>query len=529
MTETRTATSGPGSGNPSPASGASPASGPRPPRGARNRRLALAVICVGTMMAFVNVSSTIGALARIQADLHSSPTAIVWITSAYSLVVASLILAAGTLSDVIGRRLVFGLGVGFFIVGSAAAASAGSTGLLIAAQAVIGVGGALLLPSGLSIVSHEFSDPRQRTEAVSVWAGSSGLGLAIGPVGSGAILSHHSWHAIFTINIVLGALALAGTVLFIPDSRHPGRRLDPVGLILGTITVAALTFGIIEGKTLGYASPGILSSYAVAAICLAAFVAYEARHPDPMIDVRLFRSASFSAVMAVATTAMIGFTGTALMVVLYLQHVQGLTPLGAGVRALMMFVPFITVSAVAGRIVHRVGFKAILTAGLLAMAVGAFALLGTQAGPGFAHVWPGLLIVGIGAGLLIAPSTAAAVISVPPAQAGMASSVVNMFRQLGNVLGASVLGTILTSKFADNLSTDLTSRKLPAPVVDQIVTGAKHGGGASGLPASLAGMVGDAVRHSFNDAFHTGLVVAGVFVLVVAVPTVLLVRQRPSH
>ena len=151
------------------------------------------------------------------------------------------------------------------------------------------------------------------------------------------------------------------------------------------------------------------------------------------------------------------------------------------------------------------------------------------AGPGFAHVWPGLLIVGIGGGLLIAPSTAAAVNSVPPAQAGMASSMVNMFRQLGNVLGASVLGTILTSKFADNLGADLTSRKLPAPVVDQIVAGAKHGGGTSRLPANLAGVVGDAVRHSFNDAFHTGLVVAGVFVLIVAVPTVLLVRHRPAR
>ena len=210
MTDTRLAPSGATLGGPQ---------GARP----KSRQLALAVICVGTMMAFVNVSSTIGALARIQADLHSSPTAIVWITSAYSLVVASLILAAGTLSDVVGRRLVFGLGVGFFIVGSiAAAAAADSTGLLIAAQAVIGVGGALLLPSGLSIVSNEFSDPRQRTEAVSVWAGSSGLGLAIGPVGSGAILSHHSWHAIFSINIVLGVLALAGTVLFIPTAGTPG-------------------------------------------------------------------------------------------------------------------------------------------------------------------------------------------------------------------------------------------------------------------------------------------------------------------
>ncbi|OIV39175.1 MFS transporter [Mangrovactinospora gilvigrisea] len=495
-----------------------------PPGGAKNRWLALAVICVGTMMAFVNVSSTIGALTRIQTDLQSSPTSIVWITSAYSLAVASLILAAGTLSDRLGRRLLFGLGVLFFIIGSATAFRADTTGMLIAAQAIIGVGGAMLLPSGLAIVSHEFSAPRQRTEAVSIWAGSSGLGLAVGPLGSGAILTHYSWHAIFVINIVLGAIALAGAVFLIPDSRHPGRRLDPVGLVLGTLTVATLTFGIIEGKTLGYGSATIVTAYAISAAGLAMLIWYESKHPDPMLDVRLFRSGSFSAVMAVAATSMIGFTGTALMTVLYLQHVQDLSALGAGVRSLVMFVPFIVVSAVAGRLVHRIGFKFMLTVGLLAMGGGILALRWTQAGPDFSHVWPGLLIVGIGGGLLVAPSTAAAVISVPASQAGMASSAVNMFRQLGNVLGASILGTILTSQFADNLTPDLARSGVPGPAIAQIADGAKHGRDASGLPAQVQ----DIVRHAFNDAFHTGVLVAGLFVLAIAVPTVLFVRHRPE-
>ncbi|MGO4617012.1 MFS transporter [Nocardia sp. 2YAB30] len=493
------------------------------------RWLALAVVCVGTMMAFVSLSSTIGSLARIQADLHSSPTETVWVTSAYSLVVASLILAAGTLGDLLGRRLVFLVGAVFFIGGSITAFAADSTGLLITAQAIMGVGGAAILPSSLAVVSHAFVDPRERTEAVSIWAGSSGLGLAVGPLGSGALLQYFSWHSVFMINVVLGIIALAGALLLVPESKQPDRQLDPVGVALGTVAVAALTFAIIEGKTLGYASEPIIFTYAVFAVTLLGFIGYEARHPDPMIDVRLFRSASFSAVMGVAATTMFGFVGTALLTVLYLQNVQAVTPLGAAVRSLAMFIPFILVSAVAGKIVHRVGFKVMLTVGLVVMAVGIMALRAAQAGPGFSNVWPGLVVAGIGSGLLIAPSTAAAIISVKHSQAGMASAVVNMFRQLGNVLGASVLGTILTTKFADDLSNRLSADGLPKPAVDQIVDGAQRGHHASGLPDRLATLVGDAVRQAFTDAYHLGVLVAGIVVLAVAIPTLILVRRSPAE
>jgi EmrB/QacA subfamily drug resistance transporter len=494
-----------------------------------NRWLALAVICIGTMMAFINVSSTIGALSSMQADLHSSPTEIVWITSTYSLVVASLILAFGTLSDILGRRRIFAVGALFFVAGSLIAFAAHDTGVLIAGQAVIGIGGAMVLPSGLSIVSHIFTDPRQRTEAISIWAGSSGLGVAIGPLAAGALLETASWNLIFLINVGLGIAAFVGALVLVPDSRHPDRRLDVVGVLLGTITVATLTFAIIEGKTLGYTSDRILTAYALTAIALVAFVIYEARHPDPMMDVRLFRSGSFSAVMGVAATAMFGFTGTALITVLYLQHVQSLTPLEAGVRSLTMFVPFILLSALAGKLVHKTGFKVMLTAGLLVLGSGILALLWTANTTSFTHVWPGLVIVGIGSGLLVAPSTAAAVISVHPTQAGMASSAVNMFRQLGNVLGASVLGTIITSQFASNLTDNLTAGGLPQATADQITAGAQHGEEAAGLPAQVADLVTSAVGNAFTDAYHSAALVAGIVVLVVAIPTVFLVRHRPAR
>lgn len=503
---------------------------PEADTGPRRRRLALAVVCVGTMMTFVNVSSTIGGLAEIQADLHSDSAASVWISSAYSLVVASLILGAGTLGDLIGRRLVFAAGATLFGAGSAAAFTAHSTPTLIGAQIVMGVGGAMVLPAGLAIVGHAFTDPRERTEAISVWAGSSGLGLAVGPLVAGALLNVFSWHSIYLINVVLGVLALIGAVTVVTESRQADRALDPVGIALGTLTIAALTYVVIEGGASGYIAGRILPAYGVLVLALVLFIRYEARHPDPMLDVELFRSASFGAVMAVATIALFGFTGTALVTVLYLQHVQETTPLGAGVRLLVMFVPFIVVSAAAGRLVHRVGFKTMLAVGLLVMAVGVFTLLISPPEPDFLRVWPGLLLVGIGSGMLVAPSTAAAVISVSPERAGMAGAAVNMFRQVGNVLGAGILGTILTTRFAIDLADELHRKNLPDAAVDKIVDAATEGNASTtALPAAQADQVAHAVREAFTSADHLALAAAGVVLLVTALPVLMFVRQKPAH
>ncbi|GAA4385787.1 MFS transporter [Tsukamurella soli] len=490
----------------------------------------LAVVCIGTMMTFVDVSSTIAALATIQADLRPSAASAVWITSAYSLVVASLVLVAGTAADLLGRRLVFGAGAATFAIGSAFAMVAGSTGMLIAAQAVMGVGGAMVLPSGLALVTHAFSDPHRRTVGVSIWAGSSGLGLALGPVLAGTFVKAGSWHLAFATNVVLGIGAVLGAVLVLAESRYPGRRrLDPVGVALGTLTVATLTFAVIEGGTMGYGSETIVTAWIVAVAALAGFVTWESRHPSPMLDVRLFQSPSFSAVMAVAATAMFGFTGTALLTTLQLQHSAGTTVLGAGLRLLAMFIPFVAASASAGLVVRRTGFRVILTAGLTLMAAGDLLLLLTRPGPDFARMLPGLLVVGLGAGVLVAPSTAAAVISVPTAQAGMASAAVNMFRQVGNVLGAAVLGTVLTTGFAEQLGRRLSTAHVPTPVADGVVAAAGHGdAGAAALPAHLTRVVEDAVRGAFTTADHHGLVVGAAVLLVVAVPAALFVRSRPA-
>jgi DHA2 family multidrug resistance protein-like MFS transporter len=314
------------------------------------------------MMAFVNVSSTIGALGAIQQDLHPSASTLVWVTSAYSLVVASLVMSAGTLADLIGRRAVFLGGAALFTAGSMLAFTADSTGLLITSQAVMGLGGAAVLPASLSIVSHSFTDPHQRTKAIGAWASCSGLGLAVGPLGAGLLLNHFSWHSVYLIDVVIGALTVMLTPFLVTESKHPTRRLDLPGVLLGTVAIASATYAIIEGGSSGYTSGRIVLMYAVFAVSLVLFLTAEARHHDPMLDLRLFRNLSYTTVMGVAAASMFGFVGTSLLAVLYMERVQQLSALATGVRLLAMFATYIAVSALAGRLVQKVGFTFMLTA-----------------------------------------------------------------------------------------------------------------------------------------------------------------------
>jgi EmrB/QacA subfamily drug resistance transporter len=502
---------------------APPATAGAPPA---RRWLGLLTVCLGVMMAFVNVSSTISALSAISAGLHLSATELVWVTSAYALVVVSLVMSAGTLADLAGRRRVFFGGAAVFTAGSVLAFAAGSPGLLIAAQAVMGIGGAAVLPSSLSIVSHTFTDPHERTGAISVWASCSGLGLAIGPLGTGVLLGHFSWHSAYLINVVIGGLAIVLTPLLVTESKHPTRRLDPAGVLLGTVAVASATYAIIEGASAGYTSALIDAMYAVFGVSLAAFLVAESRHHDPMLDLRLFRSRSYAAVMSVATATMFGFVGISLLSVLYMEQVQHLSVLATGVRLLAMFATYIVVSAFAGRIVARIGFTAALTAGLVITGAGALALLASGPFTGYGPLWPGLLVAGAGSALLVAPSTAAAVNSVPALQAGMASASVNMFRQLGSVLGPSVLGTIVTTRFPRYLDQRLSRAGLPSPTAAQITAGAVRGQTARALPPSLTATVTDSAARAFTDATHIGLLVAGIVLLAVAFPVAAFVRHR---
>ncbi|MEU3185595.1 MFS transporter [Streptomyces sp. NPDC006923] len=512
-----------------------PPAAPRPDRaspseagGSRNRWLSLAVACLGMMMTFFNITATISVLALIQADLHVSTSSLIWVSSAYTLLVASLVLSAGTFGDVFGRRKVFLIGIVLIGAGSLLAFLSGSLGVLITAQAVMGIGGALVLPNSLSLVTGAFSDPHERTEAVSIWAGCSGIGLAVAPLLAGVLLLHFSWHSVYLLNVGIALVAAVLTPVLVAESRHPDRALDPVGLILGTVTIGLLTFAVIESGGAGYTDARVVGAFAGFLVALGMFLWFEARHHDPMLDLRLFRSASFSAVMAVAAGVMFAFTGVALLLVLYFEKVRALSALDTGWRLLPLFVSYIAVSSVAGRIVRRTGFRTTLTGGLLIAGAGVLLLLIEGPDSSYHAIWPGMTVLGLGSGLLIAPSTAAAMISVPHTQTGMASGAVNMFRQLGSVLGTSILGTILTTRMDTNLADRLRDARVPGPVADTVREAASDGTPAGTLPPDLAARVTKAVAHAFTDAQHTGFLVAALLLFATAVPTVLFVRKRQA-
>jgi EmrB/QacA subfamily drug resistance transporter len=469
----------------------------------------LFAMCLTAGMTFLEVTASIGTLTALGNDLMVPPSALVWVVSAYTLPVAALILTASTLGSLFGRKRMLAVGVVVLAAGSLVVATAPTLAVVLAGQAVAGVGAALVLPNSVALITVTFTEPHERTRAIGLWAASSGVGLATGPVIAGVLLEHYDWHAVFLTNVVLGAVALVVTLPCVVESRQRGQRLDPAGLLLGTLTVSGVVYGAIEGGRRGYSAPVVVAAFVVAAVAAVLFVVVELRVPDPMIHVRLFGSASFSAVMAVAAVGLFGFTGVTLLVVLYFQRVMGLSQLSTGVRLLPEMVAFIAASTVTATLVRRVGFTTPLVVGLTFSAAASLAMLTAGPDSGYAALGLPLAVFGAGVGFVVAASTAAALTGVALAQAAMVSGLVNTFRQVGAVLGTAVLGTILTSGAASSLPHALSVRGVGGSPAGEVVEAFRQGT-LHLLSAPVP--VRDAVRDSLTSGVHTGLVVnAGLF------------------
>ncbi|MGW0998733.1 MFS transporter [Streptomyces sp. NPDC002520] len=486
--------------------------------------LTLVAMCLGSMTTFLLITSSVSALSAIQDDLHVSPTGLVWIPSAYTLLVASLVMSAGTLGNLYGRKRIFLTGALIMAAGSFTVYCAGSTGTVIAGQLVSGVGGALILPNSLAILGVAFPDPHRRTEAVTAWAASSGIGLAVGPVLAGLLLAHFHWNAVFLSTVVVAALTFV-VGLFVNESRSPGGRLDIPGQLLGAFGIAALVYALIQGGQDGYTSPRIDAAWSLAAVGLVGFVLAERAAHTPMLDISLFRSPSFSSVMVIAAVALFGYSGVAIVSVLYFERVQHLSALDVGWRMLPFFGLYIVTAYVVGPVIRRTGFKLPLTVGLLLAAGAALGLTAQHADTPYAHVWWLYALFGAGCGFVAAPSTAAALVSVSHERAGMASGAVNAARQLGSVLGTSLLGTLLVSNLTSHLPGELQAHQVPStlwPAVEHAVAGGAAQGSA---PPAVTAAVGDA----FTSGVHAGLLATAVAFLCAAVLAATLVRNRPHQ
>ncbi|MEW2402561.1 MFS transporter [Streptomyces sp. NPDC046862] len=484
----------------------------------------LVAMCLGAMTTFLLITASVSALSPIQDDLHVSPTGLVWIPSAYSLLVASLVMSAGTIGNLYGRKRTFLTGAVVMIIGSLTVYAASSVGAVIAGQLVSGLGGALILPNSLAILGATFTDPHRRTEVITAWAASSGIGLAVGPLISGALLDHFHWNTVFLSTAALAVVTLT-VGAFVTESRGPEGKLDIPGQVLAVLGIAALVYALIEGGHDGYTSPRILTAWCVAAAALTGFVLVERAGSTPMLDMSLFRSVSFSSVMFVAAVSLFGFTGMGIVSVLFYERVQHLSALAVGWRLLPFFGVYVIVAYATGRVIRLTGFKLPLALGFLVGAAAAVGLTTVEPTTPYSHVWWLYVLFGAASGMVAAPSTAAALVSVSHERAGMASGAVNAFRQIGSVTGTSLLGALVASRLQSHLPAQLEAHHVPRAAWPAVEHAVSTGAGHRAAPPNVTAAIADA----FTSGVHVAMTVIAVVFLSAAVAAALLVHNRPHH
>lgn len=407
----------------------------------------LSLLIVGLDTTIVNV-----ALPSIHNSLHATLSELQWTIDAYTLVLASLLMLAGSTADRLGRRRVFQVGLATFSLASLLCALAPTLELLVAARVLQAIGGAMLNPVAMSIIRNVFEDPRERAQAIGVWGAVFGLSMALGPVLGGALVDASSWRAVFLVNVPVGAVAIVLTFLFVPESRasHP-RRFDPIGQLLVILALASLTYAIIEGPSRGWLSAEILGLFACSAVSFVALVLYELRRREPLLQVRFFRSVPFSGASAIAVCVFAAIGGFLFLNTLYLQEVRGLSPLHAGLYMLPMAGTMLVLSPVSGRLVGSRGARLPMVLGGVAVTVGALMLTLLSPSTATGYLFAAYVTFGAGSAFVNPPITNTAISGMPPSQAGVAAAIASTSRQVGMTLGIAVVGAVAGGSVAAGL------------------------------------------------------------------------------
>jgi EmrB/QacA subfamily drug resistance transporter len=478
----------------------------------------LGVLCVSLVMIVVANASLNVALPSLVKDLHANASSLQWIVDAYSLVFAGLLLTAGSLGDRYGRRLALNGGLVIFGAASGLAAFASSSGQLIAARAVMGIGAALVMPATLSVLAHVFP-PNERKRAIAIWAGFAGVGAALGGVISGWLLEHFWWGSIFLTNVAVVAIALVAGAILVPSAKDESEpALDLVGALLSIAGLGALIYAIIEAPTRGWLSSGTLLSFGVAGAILFAFAKWELRTPEPMLDLRFFRNPQFAAATSTITLIFFVMFGMIFTLTQYLQLVLGYSPLEAGVRMLPWAVVYMISAPRSSRLVERFGQRVVVSSGL-AVVAGGLALLSLS---GLHANYPvlalSLIVTAAGMGMVTAPSTGAIIVSLPLNKAGVGSAVNDTTRELGGALGVAVMGSVVASLYRGDL-----------PASAHAATGSLGAGlqSAAALPGRAGAELAHAARAAYVHAFDITLLVA-VGVALLASVLVSFVLRPPS-
>lgn len=489
----------------------------------------LGVLCLSVLLVSVDNTIVNVALPTMSRELSASTSQLQWVVDAYTLVFAGLLLLGGHLGDRFGRRRLLQVGIVAFALTSLVASFASSAGQLIAGRAFMGASAALIYPATLALLTTTFTDRRERAAAIGLWSGVTGLGVALGPVSGGLLLEHFSWGSVLWVNVPVALLALVAGLRLLPESKDeaPG-RFDAVGGFGSIVGIGLLVWTTIEAPSNGWASAATLLGYAGAAVALAAFVAWELRRPDPLLDMRLFRNPRFSAASGAIALAFFGLFGFIFMITQYFQVVRDYSTLRAGVATLPFAIVTGAVSPLAIVLMHRLGTKLVVTFGLLTMSSGFVVASSTGLDtPYWGRVVVSMVLMATGLALSVSPATEAIMGALPVSQAGAGSAVNDTVREVGGTLGVAVVGSTLSTVYGPRVVDGLGALNVPhaalARASDSVVGGLHV---ALSMPGSAAAQAAQVVRQSFMDGVVAGSLVSAGACFVAAMAALIFLPAR---
>jgi EmrB/QacA subfamily drug resistance transporter len=473
--------------------------------------LSLSLVIIGLDTTLLNV-----ALPTLQDEFDASPSSLQWMVDSYLLVLAGLLLVFGTLGDRYGRKLALQTGVAIFGLASLAAPLAGSAAALIAVRAVMGVGAAMIMPATLSIIANVFTGP-ERGKAIGVWAALAAVGVGLGPLAGGLLLEWFDWSSVFLLNVPFTVLALLLAIRYVPESRDPRPgSFDLAGAALSTAGFTALVYAIIEAPDKGWLSGLVVAAFAVAAVLLAAFFWWELACEEPMLDLGFFRQATFSVGTAAVSVAFFALMGGIFALTQYLQFAHGYSAIEAGAIMSPMTLGLMLGAGSSSRLVARAGLARVVAAGLggLAILLALTALYDRETSSLVLLAW--FFGIALFMGWAMAPATDAVVGAVPAAKAGVASATNTVARMVAGALGVAIIGSLISSLYADDLDGKLGALPPGAATAAQDSVGAAHAVAAHLPPDRASGLLATA-GDAFSDAMGVGLIVGAGLAAVAAV------------
>ncbi|MGP8006244.1 MAG: MFS transporter [Acidimicrobiales bacterium] len=494
----------------------------------RHRWATLSVLCVTLLLISLDTTVLNVALPTIVRAIGASSSPLQWMVDAYAVIFAGLLLSLGALGDRVGRKWVFMAGLAVFGGGSAFAAWSGSPDRLTLARGVMGVGAAALMPSTLSILTNVFVAERDRIRAIGIWSGTSGLGVALGPILGGVLLAHFWWGSVFLVNVPVALVGLIAAIWLVPNSKNPASdRPDPVGAGLSTLGLGLLLWGIIEAPGRGWSSPAILGALSGAVVVVASFVVWERHIDHPMLPLRFFSNRRYSAAIAALALVLFAMLGMFFLMTQYLQFALGYSPLEAGVRIAPVALVLLVIAPISVIAAHRFGTKYVVTSGLVLIALGLGLLSRTTVLGTYRECIFPFVLVGMGIALGLAPCTESVMGSLPREEAGVGSATNDTAMQVGGALGVGVLGTALNLRYQHLMAPAVAHAGVPASIQRLIESSlgaalavAQHAPKQLGVALSLL------ARRAFISGMDLALVMAAAVVGVAAVLVLLLLPNQ---